>query len=100
MVGVSNGDTITVLVGDHDSVMVRLTGIDAPEKAQPFGSVSKKNLSDHVYERNVAVEWKRETDTVEFLVECWSMEPMCAWSRFVQDWLGIISSTPMINRQV
>ncbi len=60
VVGVSDGDTITVLVGEHDSVKVRLAGIDAPEKAQPFGSVSKKNLSDHVYGKNVTVEWEKK----------------------------------------
>ena len=30
VVGVSDGDTITVLVDGHDSVKVRLLGIDAP----------------------------------------------------------------------
>lgn len=60
VIGVSDGDTITVLVGAHVSVKVRLAGIDAPEKAQPFGSVSKKNLSDHVYEKKVTVEWEKK----------------------------------------
>jgi endonuclease YncB( thermonuclease family) len=60
VIGVSDGDTITVLVGGHENVKVRLAGIDAPEKAQPFGSVSKKNLSDHVYEKNVTVEWEKK----------------------------------------
>lgn len=56
VVGVSDGDTITVLVDGHDSVKVRLVGIDAPEKAQPFGAVSKRNLSDHVFGKTVIVE--------------------------------------------
>ena len=56
VVGVSDGDTITVLVDGHDSVKVRLVGIDAPEKAQPFGAVSKRNLSDHVFGKIVIVE--------------------------------------------
>jgi endonuclease YncB( thermonuclease family) len=53
VVGVSDGDTITVLVGGNESVKVRLVGIDAPEKAQSFGAVSKRNLSDHVYGKSV-----------------------------------------------
>jgi endonuclease YncB( thermonuclease family) len=60
VIGVSDGDTITVLVGEHDSVKVRLAGIDAPKKAQLFGSVSKKNLSNHVYEKKVTVEWEKK----------------------------------------
>ena len=46
VVGVTDGDTITVLVSGHDQVKVRLANIDAPEKAQPFGQRSKQALSD------------------------------------------------------
>lgn len=46
VVGVSDGDTITALCGDSKQLKVRLAEIDAPEKAQPFGQVSKKSLSD------------------------------------------------------
>ena len=46
VVGVTDGDTITVLVAGHDKVKVRLANIDAPEKAQPFGQRSKQALSD------------------------------------------------------
>lgn len=60
VVGVADGDTITVLVDGHDSVKVRLAGIDAPEKAQPFGKVSKKHLSDRVFGRPVTVEWTKK----------------------------------------
>lgn len=60
VVGVSDGDTITVLVDGHDSVKVRLVGIDAPEKAQPFGAVSKRNLSDQVFGKSVTVEWEKK----------------------------------------
>ncbi len=59
VVGLADGDTITVLVGDHDSVKVRLAGIDAPEKAQDFGSTSKKHLSERVFGRTVTVEWTK-----------------------------------------
>lgn len=59
-VGVADGDTITVLVDGHNSVKVRLAGIDAPEKAQPFGAVSKRQLSDSVFDRSVTVEWTKK----------------------------------------
>lgn len=56
IVGVADGDTITVLDGDNTQHKVRLSGIDAPEKAQAFGQRSKQSLSDLVYGRAVAVE--------------------------------------------
>ena len=45
VVGVSDGDTITVL-RDRTQVKVRLLEIDAPEKAQAFGTKSKESLSE------------------------------------------------------
>lgn len=46
VVGVSDGDTITVLTNDKRSFRVRLAEIDAPESSQDFGQRSKKALSD------------------------------------------------------
>jgi endonuclease YncB( thermonuclease family) len=60
VVGVSDGDTITVL--DRESVQhrIRLSAIDAPEKAQPFGNHSKEHLSKWVYNRAVFIEWNKQ----------------------------------------
>jgi len=44
VIGVSDGDTITVLDENRVAHKVRLAGIDAPEKAQAFGDRSKKHL--------------------------------------------------------
>lgn len=46
VVGVSDGDTITVLTNDRRSLRVRLAEIDAPESSQDFGQRSKQALSD------------------------------------------------------
>ncbi len=48
VVGVADCDTITVLDGDKVQQKIRLAGIDAPEKKQPFGNRSKKSLSGKV----------------------------------------------------
>ena len=45
VVSVADGDTITVL-RDRTQVKVRLLEIDAPEKAQAFGTKSKESLSE------------------------------------------------------
>ena len=41
VVGISDGDTITLLDTDNTQHKVRLSGIDAPEKAQPVRATIK-----------------------------------------------------------
>lgn len=60
VVGVADGDTITVLDSTNTQHKIRLGGIDAPEKKQAFGNVSKKSLSDMVFNQQVDVEWHKE----------------------------------------
>ena len=61
VVGVADGDTITVLNASDTQHKIRLAGIDAPEKHQPFGQRSKESLSDLVFGRAVMVEtYKRD----------------------------------------
>lgn len=57
VIGVSDGDTITVLDGSKQRHVIRLMGIDAPEKAQAFGQKAKESLSDLVFDRDVSVTW-------------------------------------------
>lgn len=57
VINVADGDTITVLDDTHTQHKIRLTGIDAPEKQQAFGNVSKQSLADMVAGQSVAVEW-------------------------------------------
>jgi endonuclease YncB( thermonuclease family) len=56
VVGVADGDTITVLDADKVQHKIRLSGIDAPEKKQAFGQRSKQSLSDLAFGKDVAVE--------------------------------------------
>lgn len=57
---VTDGDTIAVLEQDNVLRKVRLSGIDAPEKKQPFGQRSKESLSRLVFGKTVEVRWKKE----------------------------------------
>jgi endonuclease YncB( thermonuclease family) len=59
VVKVSDGDTITVLDSSNHQHKIRLMGIDAPEKKQPFGERSKQALSSLVYDRQVVVEYTK-----------------------------------------
>jgi len=56
VVGISDGDTITVLDSSKKQHKIRLAGIDAPEKKQPFGQASKVHLSDLVFGKNVVLD--------------------------------------------
>lgn len=56
VVGVADGDTITVLDDTRNQHKVRLAGIDAPEKKQSFGNRSNQSLSDLVFNKDVVVE--------------------------------------------
>jgi endonuclease YncB( thermonuclease family) len=59
VIGVADGDTITILDSSNTQHKIRLAGIDAPEKVQPFGQVSKQNLSDMVFGKMVMVDWQK-----------------------------------------
>ena len=57
VVAVSDGDTITVLDANKQRHVIRLMGIDAPEKAQPYGQKAKESMSDLVFNKEVTVIW-------------------------------------------
>lgn len=59
IVGVSDGDTATMLVEAPNgklNIKIRLAQIDAPEKAQPWGQKSKQALSDLIYGKTIRAE--------------------------------------------
>ena len=60
VVGVSDGDTVTVLDVDNKPHKIRLSGIDAPEKEQAYGQKSKESLSELVFGKSVDVEWRKQ----------------------------------------
>lgn len=59
VVGVTDGDTISVVAEENRQFKVRLAGIDAPEKKQPFGQKSKAMLAEKIYGKQVVVEWNK-----------------------------------------
>lgn len=77
VVGVSDGDTITVLDASNQQYKIRLSGIDAPEKAQPFGQRSKEHLSRHVFGRDVSVEWHKQDRYKRIIGKVMVADPSC-----------------------
>lgn len=61
VVGVADGDTLTILVNGREQIKVRLAEIDAPEKSQPFGQRSKQSLSDLCFGKDAVLQ-KTDTD--------------------------------------
>lgn len=48
VVGITDGDTLTLLTAGNTQVRVRLTEIDTPERGQPWGTQARQVLSDKV----------------------------------------------------
>ena len=55
VVAVADGDTLTVLDAAQQQHKIRLGGIDAPEKAMPFGQVSKQKLAELCFNKQAEV---------------------------------------------
>ena len=60
VVAIADGVTITILDSSNTQYKIRLAGIDAPEKKQAFGNLSKKSLSDMVYGKQVSVDYNKQ----------------------------------------
>ncbi|SFN02067.1 thermonuclease family protein [Nitrosomonas communis] len=56
VVGISDGDTLTLLDNQKQQIKVRLAEIDTPESAQPYGSRAKQALSGLAYGKTVIVK--------------------------------------------
>ena len=76
VVAVADGDTITVL-RDQGQVKIRLAGIDAPEKAQPFGERAKQNMSRLVFGKEVRVDDRKKDRYGRTIGRVWVASDEC-----------------------
>ncbi|MDH5534879.1 MAG: thermonuclease family protein [Betaproteobacteria bacterium] len=59
VVGVADGDTVTVLDRARTQHKVRLAGVDAPERRQAFGERARQHLATLVFGKDVVVVWQK-----------------------------------------
>lgn len=63
IVGVTDGDTLTARCGEpgsYEQIQVRLAEIDAPERKQPFGTVSRQHLAALCFEEQVTIRQEKK----------------------------------------
>ncbi len=59
VVKVADGDTVTILDDSGKKHRIRLAGIDAPEKDQPYGDVSTQSLVELASDKTVTIEYEK-----------------------------------------
>ena len=85
VVAVTDGDTIKVLDATNTQHRVRLTGIDAPERNQGFGNVSRKYLADIVAGKLVYVQSHKKDYYGRILGKVWVQPEGCLDCEFTVD---------------
>src|SRR5262245_12824871 len=76
VVGISDGDTLTVLVKERQ-VKVSIYGIDAPAKGQPFAEQSKQNLSRMTFRKPVRLECHKKDQYGRSVCKVWVQPSDC-----------------------
>jgi endonuclease YncB( thermonuclease family) len=61
--------------GAYEQVRVRLAGIDAPEKGQPFGQRAKEAMSELVYGKPVRMECLKTDRYGRSVCNVWAAPP-------------------------
>ncbi len=78
VIGVADGDTITCLTADRKSERIRLRGIDAPERKQPFGTRSQQHLADLVHGKTATIHWNKRDRWKRIIGAVWVEPADCA----------------------
>lgn len=77
VVRVVDGDTVYVLDAAQEQHKIRLAGIDAPERGQPFGKKSKQRMSELVAGRDARVDWYKKDRWGRLIGQVWVASPEC-----------------------
>lgn len=78
VVHVADGDTLTVLDDHNLQHKIRLSGIDAPERRQPFGKRATEELATLVKNKMVSVDWNKADRYRRLIGVVWVAPADCA----------------------
>ena len=70
VVGVADGDSITVLTPGNKQVKIRLHGIDCPESGQAFGKKAKEFTSGQCFGMTIQYRRLASTGSIGPLLRC------------------------------
>ncbi len=70
VVSIADGDTLTVLHARNEQSNIRLSGLDALERGQPFGTVSDDHLGERVFGKPSPSDTTSATATAGLSVRC------------------------------
>lgn len=74
VIKILDGDTFDLLTNDFKTIRIRLADIDAPEKKQDFGEVSKRALASYIFGKNVQVEYSKQDRNGRIIGTIWSYD--------------------------
>ncbi|HTE16575.1 MAG TPA: thermonuclease family protein [Burkholderiales bacterium] len=81
----ADGDTVTVVDASKTQHKIRIGGIDAPERGQPFGTRSKENLERLVSRKDVTAACHKTDRYGRHVCKVWVQSSDCATCGKTQD---------------
>jgi endonuclease YncB( thermonuclease family) len=78
VINVADGDTITILDAANQHHRIRINGIDAPEKGQPFGDRSRQSMATMVAGKEVTADCHKTDRYKRQVCKVWVQPSDCA----------------------
>ncbi len=96
VIGVVDGDTLTVEDAQKRKHRIRLAEIDAPQRKQAFGTKSRQSLSALCLNKPVQVEWQAKDKNDRYLgqVKCDGVDANAEQVRAGMAWVSPASTRP------
>lgn len=77
VIAITDGDTIKVLDTSNTQHKIRLAGIDAPERKQPWGNRSRQSLAELVAGKAVTIEDRKKDRWGRIIARAWVVPSDC-----------------------